>query len=335
MSKNREDSYIFCAALIRASEKTLLPQAELMRAAEAPDFGSAMAVLSEYGYGDGKVPERPRDFVRLLVEEEKRTYDFVFSAVPEKKEIELFRYPKDYHNAKASLKSRFMGTEPDKYLVGGGCFEPEVMVSMIREKNFMFMEPEMKEAVNEASEVFGKGGDPQEVDIILDKACYRQMLRASEETGSSFLTGYVKLMIDMLNLTTFIRLRQIGKPWTFFSKVFLEGGNVSESVFTGNYEESFQKTAEKLAPYGLSEIMEKGGAEVKATGMYSLLEKLCDNRKIEYIKDARYISFGFEPAVAYLIAKDMETKNLRMILTGKISGTPKETIIERLRETYV
>ena len=46
MSKVKEDSYIFCASIIRASENTLLPEAELVRAAEADTFQGAMAVLS-------------------------------------------------------------------------------------------------------------------------------------------------------------------------------------------------------------------------------------------------------------------------------------------------
>ena len=54
MSRAKEDSYIFCSALMRAGEKTLLPMADLLKAAEAKDFQSAMAVIAEYGYGDGK-----------------------------------------------------------------------------------------------------------------------------------------------------------------------------------------------------------------------------------------------------------------------------------------
>ena len=68
-------------------------------------------------------------------------------------ELVLFRYPKDYHNAKAVLKAEFLGTDPEKYLTEGGSFSPEAMVSMIRERNFVFMSSEMKEAVNRAAEV--------------------------------------------------------------------------------------------------------------------------------------------------------------------------------------
>lgn len=59
----------------------------------------------------------------------------------------------------------------------------------------------MKDAVNQAVELFGKGRDPQEIDIILDKACYSQMLKEAEKTENQFLIGYVKLLIDILNVT--------------------------------------------------------------------------------------------------------------------------------------
>lgn len=335
MSKNKDDSYIFCTSLIRANERSLIPESELVRAAEAEDFRGAVAVLNEYGYGDGKALENPRDFVRLLNEEEEKAYNMVFSSIPEESELEFFKTPKDYHNAKAALKAEFLGQEPEKYMTAGGKFQASEMAAMIRERDFMFFSAEMKDAVNQAVELFGKGRDPQEIDIILDKACYSEMKRAAESLGVPFLTGYVSLLIDILNVTTFVRLRQIGKPWTFFQKVFLAGGEISESLFIGGYEEPFQQLAEKFAPYGFGEIMEKGAVQVKTTGMYSLLEKLCDNKRIEYIRDAKFVSFGLAPCAAFLIAKESENKNLRMILTGKIAGTSKEVILERLRKTYV
>ena len=44
---------------------------------------------------------------------------------------------------------------------------------------------------------------------------------------------------------------------------------------------------------------------------------------------------GIEPVVGYLQAKETEVMNLRMILTGKISGMDDALIKERLRDTYV
>lgn len=335
MSKSREDLYIFCASLMRAAEKNLMPAPELVKMVEAATFDEAMAVAADYGYGDGKPLTNPREFSRILEGEEKRVYDFVFSALPDKSKLDFLKCPRDYHNVKAILKAEFLGIEADNYMASGGRFEAENLNEMIRDRNYVFLSVEMKDALSEASELFAKGRDPQEIDIILDKACYSEMLRSAEKSGSTFLVGYVRLLIDILNLITFVRLRQMGKPWTFFRKVFLEGGEVRDSLLVSCYEEPYQQMAEKLTPYGFGDIIEKGAVKVRDTGMYTLMEKLCDDRRIEYIKNARYISFGIEPAAAYLIAKESEIKNLRMILTGRIAGTENGTILERLRETYV
>ena len=91
MSRHREDSYIFCSALMRAGERTLLPEADIMKTVEAAGVDEAMAVLAEYGYGDGKPLENPRDFVKVLNAEEARVYDYVFSALPEKEDLEMLK----------------------------------------------------------------------------------------------------------------------------------------------------------------------------------------------------------------------------------------------------
>lgn len=75
---------------------------------------------------------------------------------------------------------------------------------------------EMKQAVAEAADLFGRGGDPQEIDIIMDKACFSQIADAAEKSGDDFLIGFVRLQIDINNIKSFMRLRQIGKSMAFF-----------------------------------------------------------------------------------------------------------------------
>lgn len=335
MSKAREDSYIFCSALMRAGEKTLIPMADLLKAAEAKDFQGAMAVIAEYGYGDGKPLANPRDFIKVLAAEEERVYNFVFSALPDREELEMLKFPKDYHNAKAILKAEFLDLNPESYLTSGGRLDPQSLVRMIKERNLVFLSSSMKEAINRAIELFGKGQDPQEIDIVLDKACYQDMFMAAEKMDNKFLLDYVKMQIDILNISTFVRLKEIGKQVDFFKKVFLEGGEIALGLFTAGYDDGYKQMAEKMIPYGYGPIFEKGAVAVKETGKYYMLEKICDDIRMKFIKDAKYIPFGIEPCAAFLLAKETELKNLRVILTGKIAGTDKQVIIERLRETYV
>ncbi len=335
MTKPNKDQYAFPCAIIRANEKTLLNGADLLRVLEAKQLSNAMSILGEFGYGDGKELANPRDFEKVLRQELARVYQLVFSVIPAKEEMSLFLLPNDYHNAKVLLKSEFLGIDPTPYLVNTGSMEAEKLVQAVKERNFIFMSLEMKHAIEEAIDMFSKGRDPQEIDIILDKACYEDMRSQAALTENDFIIGYVKLAIDILNVNTFIRLREIGKPWAFFQKVFIEGGDIDERMFTTSYEESYQQLADKMAPYGFRDVFALGGAAVRDTKKYTLLEKLCDDMRIKYVGDARYISFGIEPVVGFLIAKESEIKNLRVILTGKLSGTEPEIIKERLRETYV
>ena len=213
MAKIKEDQYAFPCAIIRANEKTLLDPAALDRVLESDQIDQAMNVLAEFGYGDGKELASPRDFEKVLRAELDRVYSLVFSIVPDKEEIELFLLPNDYHNAKVLLKSEFLGIDAAPLLVDTGTVAAEKLSDAVRERNYIFLSAEMKEGLLEAAEVFSKGRDPQEIDIILDKACYRDMQKRAELTGNDFIIGYVKLLTDILNVNTFIRLREIGKPF--------------------------------------------------------------------------------------------------------------------------
>ena len=335
MAKHRRDEYQYPCAVIRGNERTLLGKADMNKIAEAPDVQAAMNILADFGYGDGKPLENPRDFERALREEQKRFVDLVLSVVLEKEELEFLQYPADYHNVKVILKSEILEISPDAYLTAGGTVESDKLAYMIQARDYMFMEPRIKEAMEEAVEGYAKNKDPQEIDIILDKACYRDMLKAAEAGGNDFVIGYVKLLIDILNILTFVRLRKIKKSETFLRKVLLEGGKIDLKTFVDSYNDTYQVLGEKLDIYGFKEIMELGAATVEETGKYSLLEKLCDDAKVRYIQGAKFVTTGLEPIAAFYIAKENEIKNLRMVLTGKLAGTAEETIKERLRETYV
>jgi V/A-type H+-transporting ATPase subunit C len=145
----------------------------------------------------------------------------------------------------------------------------------------------------------------------------------------------VKLLIDILNVQTFVRVKQIGKPVEFLEKVFLEGGRIDLMTFLELYGETYQQIGEKLDLYGFGEAVGRGGAEAAENGSFALMEKLCDNLKVRYVKGAQFITAGIEPIAAFYVAKEMELKNLRMVLTGKLVGIPEETLKERLREAYV
>ncbi len=303
--------YIFPCVVIRSKEVDLLSREELLRLLDLKSVQDIMNVLADHGYGDGKELENPRDFEKVLSDNMKKTYDTVYSTIPDEKELSFFKYPNDYHNLKVLLKAEFLKTDASHLLIDSGTIPADKLQDMLRRRDFSLMTVEMRQAVDEAIELFAKSRDPQEIDLRLDKACYKDMLSDAEESGNQFLQEYVKKLIDSLNIDAFARLKEVVKPRAFFKRVFLDGGNLDENA------------VEQRAAAIVNEVTLSG------------VEKYLDAQRMEFVKDALYVPFGIEPVVGYLEAKEAEVMNLRMILTGKISGMDDTLIRERLRETYV
>ncbi|MBO5994550.1 MAG: V-type ATPase subunit [Firmicutes bacterium] len=303
--------YIFPCVVVRSKEVDLLNFEETLKLLEYESVQDIMNALAEHGYGDGKELENPRDFEAILSKNMEETYKDIYSTIPDEKELNFFKYPNDYHNLKVLLKAEFLETDAKDLMIDSGTIPAEQMEEMLRRRDFTQMTVEMRAAVDEAIELFAKSRDPQEIDIRLDRACYKDMLTDAEESGNAFLKEYVMQRIDLLNVDSFVRLKEIGKPRTFYKRVFLEGGNLDENA-----------------------IEQKANLVVNEVGV-SGVERYLDNQKMEYVKDALYVPFGIEPIVGFLQAKETEVMNLRMILTGKISGMDDALIKERLRDTYV
>lgn len=335
MARRKEDEYIFANAYIGCFARDLMNRQELIRLANCSDFDAAEALLQEHGYGES--PEvKAGDIESFIRREQNRLFDMIYNTLPDRKELAMYLLPYDYHNIKVCLKSELLGLTPDiSILVSTGDIEYAKMQAMIRDRNYTFMPTAMADAVKEAVDVYGRSHDPQVIDIIMDKSCYREMKRLAEESGEEFLKGIVRLQIDLLNIKAFARLREMGKAWSFFQSVYLEGGNIQEQFYIQSWEESYSQVADKLIPFGLKDVMAEGGQEINETGSFALLEKKLEDALMEYNKKAKYQSFGIVPIAGYWMAKEVEIDNLRIILTALSAGISAEEISERLREPYV
>lgn len=332
---NRPEEYTFADAYIGSFVKNLMTKQDLLRAAQAKDLLTIEAMLREFGYGEAKEIHEG-DIETFIRREQNKLFDLIYDTLPERKELSLLLLPFDYHNLKVCLKAEFLGLTPDdNYLVSTGDIDRHKIVAMVKERNYIHMSTHMKAAMESAIDLFGRGNDPQEIDLVMDKACYKEMSEKARESGVDFLAGLVELEIDLLNIKSFVRLKQTKMPWTFFQKIFLEGGRIAESLFIGAYEEPYGQFAEKLAPYGLKDAVLEGTNKLQESGEFWLLEKLTADALMEYNKKAKYLSFGIEPIAGYWTAKEVEIDNLRIILLGKKIGLSPEKIGERLRESYV
>lgn len=335
MAKIKDSDYLYPTSRIRSIEKHMLTHERVEKMIDAKRFEDAIRVLDECNYGfEGEMID-PNDYETLLTQEHKKTYDFIMSLAPNPEHLNMFLYPYDYHNLKVLMKSEYLNKDETDILVDTGSIDLKVLKYAVNERDFSELTENMEKALKEITDTFPKTKDPQLIDIILDKYCYDEMLKTAEETKSKFIIDYIKLQIDSINVKTYVRLKRMNKSWDFFTKVFLPGGNIHEHVFIKNYDEPFDKFAEQLLAFDFREIFLEGIEDLEETGKFTKLEKLLDNKLMDHIRNAKYVPYGIEALVGYILAKENEIKTVRIILAGKVAGISPELIRERLRETYV
>ncbi len=322
-----EKIYPYAVARIRVLEKNLLSKQTLNQMADEKEIESCLRTLTEYGYDN--VPEgNAREFEQVLSAELSKTYAVIRELVPEEKFINIFLYKNDYQNLKVLLKEEVSGIDGTQYIVQGGTEPVEKLKQSILDRKYTDLPKIMGEAIEEALELYSKTQSGQMIDIALDRGAFRQMAQSAKESENDFVMGYTARVCDLTNLKSFLRMRHMNKDFGAFMNVFVEGGELSSSVFfnaygTDNPTDQFKGTRyDQIFEIGV----EKGFTE---------FEKMCDDFIMDYVKSAKYIALTLEPLIAYLYAKESEIKTVRIILTSKLNQISSEIIKERVREAYV
>ncbi len=327
MSHRKDTDYLAISARIRAMENRLLTRERMDRMIDARDTGEAMKVLSECGYNDAAGLDA------ALLQARAEVFQDMERSAPDPRLVEVFQIKYDYHNAKAILKSQAMGTDPERLLLAGGRYDPKELLEGWRREELRGCSATFVRAMEQGKALLNESHDPQQADLLLDRACYEEMGQLARELQSPFLQGYVRLCVDVANLRAAVRVYRMGKETEFLRQVLLPGGNVSEqSILSARREaldELFRSGPLAAAAERGEKLLQPGG------GSLTEFERECDNALTAYLAAARRIPFGEETVIGYLYAKEQEFTAIRSIFAGRAAGLDGDTIRARLRETYV
>ena len=310
----------------------MLTRERMERMIDAKDSGEAAKVLSECGYGE-LTQLTSAALEELLADARRNTFRDMADSVPDRRLVEVFQLKYDYHNAKVLIKAQAMGLDEARLLSQGGRYDPQRLREDFLRDDLRDWGEVFRQAVLRAREVLSATGDPQQADLVLDRACYEEMAQLARETGSGFLQGYVRLAVDVANLRAAVRVARMGKGSDFLSQVLLPGGNVEAHVLTSGKGNDLAAVF-RAGP--LSDAAAAGAAlTAPGSGELTAFERLCDDAVMGYLAQARRIPFGEQAVVGYLYAREAEFTAIRTILSGRMAGLDADTIRERLREAYV
>ncbi len=325
--------YMYSSARLRSKETALASREQLMRLVDADGNAAVAAALTELGF-DVKYNShgellREETLLSVLAQG--------FECVSEMECAEcvrFLRYRYDCNNIKAIIKCSARGISADSMLLPLGSVSVAAAKAAFEGGDYSAYPEGLASAAPEAREAFANTGDPQRIDFILDRACYADMLACAQRSGVELSYSLVRQEIDLLNIKMAVRLMRMRlgvRLSGLFSEVYLEGGDLTRELFSEALEggESVLADLLRYGKYGALSDMLADGADLAA------IEKKTEDMIMTAAKGARFVPFGAEVAVGYIMALEYEVKNIRIILAGKSAGLAPETIRERLRESYV
>jgi len=329
----KDTDYLVISARVKAMETGLLTRERMEQVLEARSGEEAVKILQECGYPEMDAAD-PEVLDAALSAAREATLADLADGAPDPRYIDIFKMKYDYHNAKAILKAAAMDADPAHMLMDMGRVDAAELREAVRTGELDALPPLLAQAIGEAREVLDTTRDPQLSDIVLDRWYYRDMAQLAEDTGSAFLTGYVRAQIDAANLRALIRTVRIGKNADFLKGVLFEGGDIAPDSILAVSAASGGGLEELYAPTRFQAAAEAGAAALRG-GPLTEFEKLCDDAVGDYLAGAQYVPFGEAPLVGYLAARETEYTNLRILLMGRSAGLPADIIRSRLRASYV
>ena len=325
------ENFIQSSVRIRHAEKKLLTKQQLQRLADAKNLEDAIKLLNETSYSSelSKL-DRPENYEQVLSEVLNKTYKEAMEISPEKSLVEILSCKYDYHNLKVLVKENILKEKFDSMY----CMLDGNEIEAFRElalKNDEGLSKDFKECLD----FFETTKDPQDIDIFIDKKYFEKVLSLAEEFKLEMITEYFKAMIDFINLRTFIRCRKQNQVKETLEKVLIKGGDVETDKILDMFYEDIEILPIKLKAYKIGIVLSKIVEEYKNTNSLNSFEKSMDDYLVEIVRKAKSIHYGAEVIFSFLFAKELEIKNLRLILVGKVNGLSADFIKERLREVYV
>lgn len=322
--------YAYIIGRLRALE-TRLPTVNVVeRMIESTSAEEAFRVLNDLIFVSGSMGEHTaEEFQKVLTKATQKMIRLLAKMSPSSDVAQFLWLKYDFHNLKVALKARLVGhgySDVEHALIDLGTLSAEDWEHFCLEGKIIPLTEGLHETLDDAKKEYEKTEDPQIVDLIVDKHFLEEALKKAKLFASPLTIGYLQRFIDLTNLKTWIRCKELKKDENYFEAVLLHGGRVPLFVFTDHYKKGYEELKQileqKMHCDELSKVLEEF---LKEKTLLSVEKKISELLQ-EYMEESKKMSFGPEPVFAFFWKFENHMQILRTILVGKLNQLPAEDI---------
>lgn len=319
-----QNSIYYALGRISVLSGDALSRVKLDRLLQAQGEDEAKRVLSEIGWAGGT------DIEQAASDHIARACKVVRELAVNEKTLDSFLTRYDVNNLKILLKARSLGLSTDA-LSACGVIPVETLKHAVSEHNYHALPAPIKEAADALEKQLALSVDPLLIDVRLDQAMYAYILSElpkSDKTAVDYFTA----QIDLVNLITALRVRNMQKPASFFENVFIEGGKISKREFVKKFDVP-ERLPQLVRRYGLKVFNAAVAAQMSADKLPAL-ERAMDDYLMSLYLPYKKVMDKNERLIGYLLMRQREAAAVKLVMAAKAGGFPQEVIRERLRELY-
>ncbi len=320
---------------IRVFESRLLDKAKLDRMINAPSAMGAINELQETEYAAVmNNVKRAEDYEEVLNLELERMYKLFYEMTPVKEVVDVMSMKYEYHNLKVLVKEKLLQKDFSHLLIPVGTTDLAKLRSIFAQEEYRDLRPRTRKAVETILADFEEKKDPQRIGILFDRYMYKEKLDLANKVGGTFLPKYVKMQIDLANMETLLRVKLQQKGRDFLQTVLINGGTIEHYKLTDFLTDSIDNLPGKFFATDYADMLKEAIEDYVQTDSLNLFNKLSDNYLMKVMKAEKVVTFGLEPLIGFIYAKETEMQTIRTIMVGKLNNVDAEQIRERLRDSY-
>jgi V/A-type H+-transporting ATPase subunit C len=319
--------YAFQTAQVRALETQMLSAAVLHNMANAEDFEQAADLLAASEYA---LPHGGRNFAEVenMLQVRRSAVRKLFKDLMiDKSVVELFKSRNDFANLRLALRRMLTEKPLGADYSGEGNVSSEILEQVLGEENYGLFPDYMTEATELAVLAYYQNKDIRRIDYAIDQLQSEYNLRKAHQLKSLFLVGLFRIQIDLTNIRTVLRLKFTESE---HHDVFLKGGFIELERLERALDAGYESQGQLFFATPYSRLIEAGAAYLASDKSFLRLEQKCENYLTGFLKTTAQITAGPQPVIAYLLMKENEIRNVRLILTVKKNFLDTKLILDRI-----
>lgn len=331
----KDTAYGSSNVLIRVYENDLLTRSHFERMLSSNSFEEAVSVLRETPYrNDVDRIKEDKNYDSMFMNELHQTFEEMFEIVPNKELVELLGLRYAYHNLKVLFKEQITGQDFTDLFIPIGRYPLSELRQAVRTGKTEVLPIEYMDSIHEVRTDYDEYKNVQAVDIILDRRYFTHLRKLADQTKEDSIPELIETLIDHNNLSTLVRAMKQNRTRNFLVTILSSSGSIPKDKLVSLADEGFTSVIQYFRSTKYFNLIDRCIDSASGDLSSVKVDYEIDNAYMERMREARLQSFGPMPVVAFLYAKEIEVKNLRLVLSGKENRVSAENIRERMRLNY-